>query len=280
MKSICPIIYCYALASISILFAGCNEIEFKSIWRTQEINIDGKNTEWQSGHYIKDANVVVNVYNDEEYLYLALLSSDRQMPMKVMSGGLTIWFDPDGKGKKKMGIRFPLGMESMGMPPDMNRNDNGMNDGKMKEMDMNMFNEFEILDKDGKVEEKVSMLDKKGIQIKMSKPQEKFLYEMKIPLKYSSEDQYAIGADTSKTISIGFETAELNLGKGGRGPQGGPGGGSPPGGGEEGLGGNDMRPPGGGGMPPGGGGKQGGLGKMESSKPLDLWVNVKLSSKK
>ena len=44
---------------------------------------------------------------------------------------------------------------------------------------------------------------------------------MKIPLMQSSENQFAVGADTSKTISIGFETTELDRGDMPK-PQGGP----------------------------------------------------------
>ena len=166
----------FFLIIISFSLMGCNDIKINSKWKTQEITIDGKNTEWQSGHYIKDANVVVNVYNDEEYLYLALLSSDRQMPMKVMGGGLTVWFDPDGEGGKKLGIHYPLGMGNMEMPSsNMNPSDNDdRNNRKLKDMDISLFNEYEVLGKDGNVKREFRCLIKKVYRLKLATSRKSF----------------------------------------------------------------------------------------------------------
>ncbi len=256
---------------------GCNEINITSKWRTQNISIDGKNTEWKSGNYIKDANVLVNVCNDEKFIYLSLTTNDRNLPMTIMRDGLTIWFDSEGKDNKSFGIRFPAGKENREMPADIGEFDPTKDKNKQMQMPKMGFNEFEILNEEGEVEAILSTLENKDIQIKMSDPQEKFFFEMKVPLKATDDFLYAINADTSKIISIGFETAEKDLSKM-KGQMDGGGRGTPPDGGGGGT------PPSGGGMPPGGGGggmpPGGGQGKSsDSSTQLKFWLNVQLSSK-
>lgn len=273
------------ISLLSLFIFGCNEINISSKWRTQEIKIDGKNTEWKSGNYIKDANVLVNICNDEEYVYLSIASNDRNLPMLVMRGGLTIWFDPTGEGEKTFGIKFPAGMNNMEMPKDNEQFDPskaGDQNSKMAMPKME-FNQCEILNEEGESEAIMSLAESKRIQIKMSDPQDKFFLEMKVPLKATDDFLYAINADTSKMISIGFATASDDKDKmsGGQGMGPGGGGAPPSGGGAPPSGGG----PGGGGGPSGGGpgggrGPGGGQGKAsDSSNKLDFWLSVQLSSK-
>jgi len=237
------------ISAITILSIGCNEINISSKWRTQDINIDGKNTEWKSGNYIDEANALVNICNDENFLYLSFTTNDRNLPMNILRNGLTVWFDSEGKSNKIFGIRFPAGIKNHGMPEDMGQFDRKMDKNNQMPMPKMEFSEIELLNEDGEVEAVLSTLETKNIQIKMSNPQGNFFYEMKVPLKTSGDFLYAINADTSKIISIGFETAEKDFNKmkgqmesGGRGMP-------PDGGGAPASGGG----PGGGGMPPGGG---------------------------
>jgi hypothetical protein len=255
----------------AFLFLACNEITIDSKWRTQNISIDGINNDWKSGTYIKDANVLVNVCNDENFVYLSLTTNDRNLPMKIMRDGLIVWFDPQGKSDKTFGIHFPVGMKKGEGSENIEAFDPTKNMNGQIPMPKIEFNQFEILNEKGESEAIFSSVESKNIQIKMSNPNEKFFYEMKVPLKASEDFLYAINADTSKMISIGFEIPESEM-KEMRGPKSGgmPEGGSMPGG-------DGGRP--GGNMPPGGGMPPNAQGKgPDSSAKLDLWINVQLSS--
>jgi len=255
----------------AFLSLGCNEININSNWRTQNISIDGINNDWKSGTYIKDANVLVNVCNDENYIYLSLTSNDRNLPMKIMRDGLIVWFDSQAKCDIAFGVHFPVGMKKGERPEGIEEFDPVKNISGQKPEQMMKFNQFEILNEEGESEAIFSSVENKSIQIKMSNPNEKFFYEMKVPLKATDEFLYAINTDTSKMISIGFEIPELQM-KEMKGPSGGgmrEGGGMP---GDEGSRSGGNMPPGGG-MPPNGQGKS-----PDSSGKLELWINVQLSS--
>jgi hypothetical protein len=148
------------------------------------------------------------------------------------------------------------------------------------EMMMKGLGEYEIMGAGGKPESRFQIVEKRGIEIKIGRDDDKFLYELKVPLKITGDIAYAVGADTGKTISIGLETGEMKMEKmkmkGDKG--------SGQGEGQEGDamsagtgmgGGMGGRQRGGGGGRPGGGG-----GMMEKSSPLSMWFKVQLSSGK
>lgn len=263
----------FASVALILITASCGSLDINSKWRTQEIKIDGINSEWKNGTLIKDANAVVNFYNDNEFLYLCIISADKDLQNKIMRSGLTIWFDADANSEKYFGIHYPVGFVPGDMPemPQPGSIDEEINNPPQ----MKIFNELEIVGEKGVVLKQISSDDNsEGILVKMGQPDGKFFYELRIPLIQSGSIAYSVNADTGKTISVGFETAEDNMDKmkppmDGSGKPDMPGGGAPPSGGG--------MPGGGGGMPGGPGGKPGG---SEKSKSIDLWINLKLSSAK
>jgi hypothetical protein len=257
-----------------VFSAGCSKpVEVQSRWPDHEIIIDGNDDEWGSATiYSTEAKVSLTLINDNEKLYLRLYSRDRDVQMQILSGGLTIWFDPDHDKKKIFGIHFPMRREHMDM---------GMPMGEIKEpedmeyMINESFDELELLYPE--IEESHRFLLPAarihGIEAKLSFSKGNLVYELKVPLVQSEEHKYAVRTNeqSDSVIHIGFETAEIDREAmkekmqehmerdGGQMPE--QGSGMPP------AGGNMPMPPGGG--PPG-------MGKM--AEPLDLWIAVKLAS--
>ena len=66
-------------------------------------------------NFVEKENVSVGFFNDQDYLYVSLISSARYPQRQFMARGFTIWFDPDGGKNKELGIKFPLGMMEVGM---------------------------------------------------------------------------------------------------------------------------------------------------------------------
>lgn len=257
----------------AIISAGCNDLEVQSKWKSQDIVIDGKNTDWKGGIYIKDANASLSVCNDEGNLYLCLISSDRDLPRKIMGAGLNIWFKSNIDGSK-LGIRFPIGMMDADRPQFVEKE---MPEGERpdpKKMEEKMFggqDEYEILNKDNKVEGRFPFDEKSGIMARVGQFQGRFVYEMKVPISKDKRLANSLLADTSSVINIEVETGQMSF-PDMREKKGGDGGmrGGDHMTGQEGMpsdGGGQMR----GGMPP--------MHGSQSDKQLKMSINVKLSSK-
>jgi len=110
-----------------------------------------------------------------------------------------------------------------------------------------------------------------GITAKLGNRQGVLVYELRVPLRKSASNPYAIDMGEGQFLGIGFETTGF----------------SPemmkdrPGGMEGGGSGRGGPPQGGGGMPPGGGGSpRGGPPGMQRGgqpEPLKLWTRVQLA---
>jgi uncharacterized membrane protein YgcG len=286
---------------IVITFAGCGDQQVNSKWRTQDIKIDGDDSDWgNSLVFYDDINSLVGVQNDKDYLYLCLVTSDQQIERKIFMMGLTIWFDNTGKGDKKFGFKFPLMPKNMNMDKDAFKlgeeqgegrrkdsdegregpGDNGQpgtppDRGKMGDMFLKNQIEVEVVDSKNEVT-RVPITDMKGVELKMTVKNYRLVYELRIPIAMKSGFSYAVGANTSSTISVGLETAamEMKKNKSLKDKSGDESGDEPSGG--EGISGGMG---GGGGMGgPGGGGPGGGQFNSNSFQPMKFWADIKLSN--
>jgi hypothetical protein len=52
------------------------------------------------------------ISNDNDYVYIDMKVDDRKIQHRILTEGLTIWINMDGREEKKMGIRFPLGSQN------------------------------------------------------------------------------------------------------------------------------------------------------------------------
>ena len=79
------------------------------------VEIDGDLADWQETmHYIEDAGLFLGAANDDEYLYVAMMSRNPDVNRSIMMSGLIVWLDPEGGSHEKTGIHFPTGMLSSG----------------------------------------------------------------------------------------------------------------------------------------------------------------------
>ena len=279
-----------SIALIAILISGCNDNLINSVWRTNEIKIDGNDSDWgNSLTYVKNSNLLFGIQNDDKYLYLCLATNDQDLQAKIMRLGLTVWFDTTGGDNEIFGIKYPLSFQ------DLDHSNFNFNKSETPSTDEHNFNreninermlmrqtDVEILGKNKNDYTRIGLSELKGIEIKVNIKNYRFVYEMKIPLAYSKVTPYAINTDTSKTIGIGLETGTIDRNKlpqeKGFGIEGNSaenqGGEEPPEGGEY-FGGGNMRPRGGGVY-----GRQRGDRQNLMSEPLNYWVQVKLASKK
>jgi len=302
-----------------LILSGCRENVIFSSWRNQEVTIDGKYKDWGATitYYDEKTKVVLNLVNDADYLYVCLITRNREIEAKIMESGLILWFDRDNKKNKVFGIRFPIGLKKMGMSLeekpklDMDRDwrdqedKSGLidrNKEKLRDKDFNKYLEtleglqdkIEVIEKMGKIQKKGALpkplseksdrkqfdkngpgdfppqdfqkggppeftLDqalKFGIEAKVGRENDYFVYELKVPLAKSNEHLYAINVKNYEPFGLGVEIAGIDVG-GGMG--------------------RDMPPPPGGGRPGKGPGRPSGS-MLGGRDQLRLWTTVVVSS--
>lgn len=253
--------------------AGCKSQKLNSHWLEGEITIDGINNEWgNSTTFIKDENVLIGLMNDENYLYVSLISNNRFMWNRMTGMGFTIWFDPNGGKKKVFGIQYPLGLQEMGEPM-VGFGESEQGREKRRQLIEQSLKEIKFLGSKEDDWDRMLVSAASGVSAKVSDQRDSsgaFVYELKVPLRRSEEHPYAIGAEPGKAIGIGFEMQKFDREKMMAGREGG-------------MRGDDMGPPGGmrggrGGPP--GGGMRGGMRRPEMPKPLKIWTKVQLASAK
>ena len=262
------------------MISGCGSTQqFVSRWSERPIQIDGKLGEWSdSTAFVEKDGIRYAAMNDGEYLYLCLLSSKAGLGRQIVFRGMTIWFDPNGGEKKTIGIRFPLGMGGMGrgdmavQTPDEESNQRG---SRLDELERQAINEFEYLGPGENDRQRVSRLQGQGVEMNNTATPERLLYELKIPLQYSSQHPYSVESHAGAKIGIGFDSNAAQ-----RVAQGGPGGegrGEGTEGGRTGGGGGRTGGRTGGGM--GRGGQRPGAGAAATNANFSIWSRVQLSEK-
>ncbi len=255
----------------ALLVGGCGSTTaLQSTSPDREITVDGSAEDWQGALTpIEKKKLSLGVLNDGEFLYLALVTSDRQLINQMMIRGLTVWFDAEGGKEKTFGIRFPLGLMESGaqfspretqQSPDVRRE---LFEGSLDELDI-------VRSEDKSTRFPRQAIPRLHVTAKMNAGT--LVYELQIPLRTSETHAFAIDAEPGDVIGLGLETPEINreaMRQGGRG--GGRGGGGRGGGGR-----------GGGGRGGFGGGGQGGRGgrgaPQQQPESLKLWTTVELAT--
>lgn len=267
----------------------------------REITIDGRSDDWIGRlNVIPDAKFEVGFLNDQQNLYVTFVTEDKALREAIRKGGLTVWFDPGGKDKKVLGVKYPLGMAKTregarpeaaadGEQPDRpatDENREGQGRPGAGAPPAASPRGLELITGDGKSagsRRGMQLDDLKGIELATSPEGALFVYELMIPLRAGDGRPFAVGADSGAMIGIGFEVPKSSLGPMGNRP---PGGEGMMGGGGSGVPGGGMP---GGGMIPGsgmmGGGTQQGGSEPQMTDPdaaggLKMWTYVKLSAGK
>jgi hypothetical protein len=266
---------CFAFLASTIM-AGCSSTaELSSSWNNDKIVVDGNANDW-GGHffYLKDSHVSLGLRNDQNFLYLCLMSSEGQFRRQMMGLGLTVWLEPEGG--KKWGIHYPIGLVGQGVRPSFNREE-GEGERDTAQVFEQSLQNLEILGPGDKDRQQFSALETPGISVKVGNSQGSAVYELRVPLRTSSNHPYAVGATMGSTVKLSLETGKFESGdrrggmsEGGReggGEGGGRGGGWRGGGGGRGRGGGGRRGEGGGQTPSG-----------ERPEPLDFSAVVHLAS--
>jgi hypothetical protein len=281
------------LSVLTVLLLSCGQEEVNSYRPTGTIKIDGSSEEWEDMLMaMPDQNLAFGICNDDNAVYLCVTTTDRALQMRIMSGGLTVWFDGLGGKKKSLGIRYPVGGpggRGRGeMPPRQETTEEQRETLRQNRMKF-QASDLEIIGEDNEVLERLPVDNKENISARFNINEQTFVYELKVPIQNAGESRYAIPVAARKQISLGMEISAAKA-MGGRRPEGRGGQMGPPpdGGGMDGdqggdrMGGDGMgggRMSGGrsGGRHGGGPGDRGMNDGMATSDPIKVWLKVNLA---
>jgi len=179
---------------ILILILGCSGLQMQSVWNQKEFKPDAVLTEWPDTVWNEKDGLRFGVMNDGEYLYLAVTALKPEQRRQILMRGLMVWFDPLAREKKSIGIRYPLG------------------GGPRRPMDAEVggaLAEFEFISPLEEGPQRVPVMAGKGVGVSIRGNQESLVYELRVPLRPTSEHPYSIESTAGSKISIGFEISAM-----------------------------------------------------------------------
>lgn len=233
-----PVAALVAAGLLAVPMIGtAGKARLQSEWRSQPIVIDGVNNEWPALTSLgKDTRFSIAVRNDNENLYVVLMTSDTATALQAVNEGLIVWFDSEGGSKKRFGLKYPLGREDhgsgdaqpkggrpgdrAGAPPEGEGGPGGpeaapqdpeslwrqaLVEGRMRQA--------EVLGPD-KDDHRLLMLDlRQSIRAKIGRADGIMVYELCVPLARTPDVPEGLGVKPGAVISIGVERPERDLAK-------------------------------------------------------------------
>jgi hypothetical protein len=188
--------------------SNCSNLRLQSQWRDRDIIIDGNYDEWEGTLlFSEDKGATLGFINDEDNLYLCLMSADQSVLMRAISSGFIVWFDGSGKKNEKTGLRFPVGGKIFSsVEPD--RKPGFDSQDRIKELLEQQFDLFIITGEKPQLI-KLAELNKLGIALRLGQHLGRLVYELQIPLSKSDTHPYAVNAVSDRPVKIKFELGEM-----------------------------------------------------------------------
>lgn len=178
----------------------------------EAVTIDGIAADW-SMPWVKDEENVFsyNVCADSNNLYVRVKTNDYFAKRKMAAFGFTLWIDANGKKKKKLGLRFPLGGAEAEERAAVIRAEGGpgVSAGEQidyqKEIDRRLIADLELMELIGLADNPLTSTRSgitNGIKVAIAMDSEDaYIYEALIPFK-----SFRLSRAGMSKIAIGFET--------------------------------------------------------------------------
>ncbi len=198
---------------MTVSFLGFSKgIKFNSSWEIAAVKFTSFNNDWigEALNFKKNVKVNYAFKNDAENIYVLFIFKDSKYMSSIKNTGMTIWFNKEGKKKKKYGIRFkekkisPYELFSFlekqqGFIPEEKKNE-------IRSKPNYIMLSSEIINKNNKSKSPEEVNDKtRTAWFRMKEQQGMVVYEFSIPLEMASEIDQGIGIEPGKSIKVGFE---------------------------------------------------------------------------
>ncbi len=191
-----------------------------------QLKVDGKTDDWNDTlTYDNRTGFYYDFSNDAEYLYVRLRMTKAMVQRKAMATGLTLWIDPNARGKNVLGIRYPKDKvkeqrmehrkKPSGRPQGIQRKPFSAKDREEQRMKFNMryssgVEEGELIGFE-KAGMENSYLGEDGIDVMLQiDAHNQLIYEARIPLVmlFKNPQDYLSG---KKQFSLAFETGYIQV---------------------------------------------------------------------
>lgn len=199
------------LLLIGLTVSSCSRVSNLESQRLNEpIKINGERLDWVGKIVnIEGQFVRVGAVNDSEFLYLALMVSNRALVGQILNKGLVFWINQGKKKERTNGFRYPIGMEASG---GMDASELGKLDLEGRQLQLEMaLREVELLSEPG-IGRRYEREGLKNIRVETDSETGIFFLEMKIPLRAEEGGVYEVGSDPGETINIFIEVPDLDIG--------------------------------------------------------------------
>ena len=198
---------------MTVSFLGFSkEIKLDSSWNVAPVKIGSFNNDWvgEALSFQKKVKVDYAFKNDTENIYVLFIFKDSKYMSSIKNTGMTIWFNREGKKKKKYGIKFtekkisPYELISFlekqqGFIPEEKKNE-------IRSKPNYFMLSSEVINKNNKSKSPDEVNDKtRTAWFRMKEQQGMVAYEFSIPLEMVSEIDQGIGIGPGKSIKVGFE---------------------------------------------------------------------------
>lgn len=185
------------------------------------LQIDGQSEDWPLTWMTdSEKEFSYNVCSDDKYLFVRVKTEEYHIKRKMAAFGFTLWIDPNGKKKRKLGLRFPVGgAEAEERVAEMRKsNDNYKNLSVsqraevQKEIDRKLIVGLEVLELIGLAEDPITATRSgitNGIKVAIGMDADgAYVYEAIIPFK-----SYRLSKASISDLGIGFETGKYTTHK-------------------------------------------------------------------
>jgi len=200
-----------ALATVTVTASGDEAPRLASRFVDGGITIDGADDDWPALAPLSTEPPVEAAFaNDAVYLYAAFRTTDPGARLQVLRQGLIVWFDGRGGDRKRFGVHYP----DTALPTRPQRGDRGTGPPPgaptaEAEQDEGRWRRLEILGPD-KDDVRSLMLDyTPAIEVAVGDHEGVLFYELKVPLRVTSETPYAIGTTPGSEVGVGIETRKI-----------------------------------------------------------------------
>ncbi|MBD3414788.1 MAG: hypothetical protein GF421_10205 [Candidatus Aminicenantes bacterium] len=199
------------LMMISISLSGfAKEDLFQSKWIQEKIMMDGSDEDWapEMKQTYKKFGVEYAFKNNQNYLLALFVFKDPEYLTSVKESGFMVWFNTEGKKKKRYGIRF----WTMKLTADqyielVERQQGELSEDQKSDIRVKKtysIPDIKVTNKDAKtkLKQKVKV---KPAAFDSQEFEDRIVYEFAIPLERAYDRVAGVGTTPGETIKVGFE---------------------------------------------------------------------------
>jgi hypothetical protein len=189
-----------ACTVLCLFFLGCNQApRLPSGWSGEDkIHVDGSDADWNDRRFLlEEVPLTVSVVNDSNFLYLCAVTTDRQLQMRILRGGIELWIDPTGGASRFFGVRVPrANPEGIELPggAGFGGNSKAPSDDHLARFFSELVGprELFLLDSPRGSSVRTVFSGDNPVQAQLRYRRGRLVYEARVPLQYSDSPSYEL----------------------------------------------------------------------------------------